>query len=489
MTDETTKRPGTPETTCPYCRGTFRAVALHDAIADADRLADRVSEAETLLARSQRLAANVAASHAAEVRLLLGDRDRLAADLARVTDERDAAVAGTVAAEARGRAHGRDALARVTAERDEARSGAARMLDLGWEMHTEAEHWLDGPADTNGDALLRTALHAWGTETAIFNLSDLSKRRLANATKPNDGADIAAETAAAANAALVADRDALRAQLATERARADREKKRADDNAEEIVRLYGVTADTSVQCSSLLLAVDTLEAALVEVREAVEAHRAVPKDPGLNHTVRAWGELEGRRMAAHDRVTAAIASTPTDLAAARDRRVRAEAIDTARGLDTDTRVRFYEHDFYPLSNFAAFSLTWKGFRFDTSEAAYHWEKFPGMEIRDDIRCAPSAHVAFKLAEQYRSARRADWDDVKVDIMRQILRAKVDQHEYVRRKLLATGDREMVEDSWRDDFWGWGPNRDGQNMLGKLWMELRNALRSESTHIDREGGER
>jgi ribA/ribD-fused uncharacterized protein len=69
------------------------------------------------------------------------------------------------------------------------------------------------------------------------------------------------------------------------------------------------------------------------------------------------------------------------------------------------------------------------------------------------------------------------DAVKVDIMRDILRAKVAQHEYVRRKLLATGERELIEDSWRDDFWGWGPNRDGQNMLGKLWMEIRAELRA------------
>ncbi len=60
-------------------------------------------------------------------------------------------------------------------------------------------------------------------------------------------------------------------------------------------------------------------------------------------------------------------------------------------------------------------------------------------------------------------------------MRDILRAKAEQHEYVRRKLLATGDRELVEDSWRDDFWGWGPDRNGQNMLGKLWMEVRAEL--------------
>lgn len=151
------------------------------------------------------------------------------------------------------------------------------------------------------------------------------------------------------------------------------------------------------------------------------------------------------------------------------------------GLDTDDRVCFYEQEFYPLSNFSAFSLRWKGKRFDTSEAAYHWEKFPGEVgplpmLRELIRDAISAHDAFKIAEQHRDYRRPDWDAVRVDIMRGILLAKVDQHEYVRRKLLATGERELVENSWRDDFWGWGPNGDGQNMLGKLWMEIRQELR-------------
>lgn len=50
-----------------------------------------------------------------------------------------------------------------------------------------------------------------------------------------------------------------------------------------------------------------------------------------------------------------------------------------------------------------------------------------------------------------------------------------EHEYVQRKLLQTGGRRLVEDSWRDNFWGWDPNRDGQNMLGRLWMELRQEL--------------
>lgn len=151
------------------------------------------------------------------------------------------------------------------------------------------------------------------------------------------------------------------------------------------------------------------------------------------------------------------------------------------GLDTETQVLFYERDFYVLSNFSAFTLHWCGIRFDTSEAAYHWMKFPAEPgLRKRIIEAPSAHEAFKLAETFKSLRRPDWDDVKVDIMRKLLRIKADQHEYVKRKLLATGNRELIEDSWRDNFWGWGPNKDGQNMLGKLWMEIRAEIRNQNS---------
>lgn len=150
------------------------------------------------------------------------------------------------------------------------------------------------------------------------------------------------------------------------------------------------------------------------------------------------------------------------------------------GLDTPERICFYEQDYYVLSNFSSFSLQWEGIRFDTSEAAYHWEKFPGLPgIQMLIASAPSAHVAYQVAAEHKAQRRPDWDQIKVGLMHTILRCKAAQHEYVRRKLLATGDRELVENSWRDDFWGWGPNRDGQNMLGKLWMQVRQELRAEA----------
>lgn len=137
-------------------------------------------------------------------------------------------------------------------------------------------------------------------------------------------------------------------------------------------------------------------------------------------------------------------------------------------------VDFYEREFYPLSNFSSFRLSWRGVDFDTSEAAYHWEKFLQPKLRAKIQNARSAHEAFKIAEANKALRIADWDGIKIRIMRDIIHAKADQHEYVRRKLLETGSRQLVEGSWRDAFWGIGPNGDGQNMLGKLWMEERAA---------------
>jgi hypothetical protein len=151
------------------------------------------------------------------------------------------------------------------------------------------------------------------------------------------------------------------------------------------------------------------------------------------------------------------------------------------GVDSDTQVFFYERDFYVFSNFSAFNLQRKGLKFDTSEAAYHWEKFPDKpHFREVIRLASSAHEALKIAEAHSNHIRPDWLDVRVGIMREILFAKVDQHEYVRRKLLATGTRELIEDSWRDSFWGWGSDRKGKNTLGRLWMEVRAELRRRAT---------
>jgi N-glycosidase YbiA len=154
------------------------------------------------------------------------------------------------------------------------------------------------------------------------------------------------------------------------------------------------------------------------------------------------------------------------------------------GLDTPELICFYEQDYYIFSNFSAFTLVWRGIRFDTSEAAYQWSRFDRLELnpilvrlQKGIRYAPSAHEAFKIAQLNKQHQIPNWNEIKVGVMLNIIREKVRQHEYVRHKLLASGDRELVENSWRDSFWGWGPDRHGVNMLGKIWMQVREELRA------------
>jgi len=120
-------------------------------------------------------------------------------------------------------------------------------------------------------------------------------------------------------------------------------------------------------------------------------------------------------------------------------------------------------------------LTWKGREYMTSEHVYHTERFESPDVREAIRACRSAHDAFKLAQKLKYQQRSDWDAVKVGLMKEILLAKYYQHEYVQKKLKDSGSRVLIEDSWRDDFWGWGEHKDGKNQLGKLWMEIRTEI--------------
>jgi ribA/ribD-fused uncharacterized protein len=124
-------------------------------------------------------------------------------------------------------------------------------------------------------------------------------------------------------------------------------------------------------------------------------------------------------------------------------------------------------------------VEWKGFVWPTSEHAYQAAGFfkVAPDLVEKIKKARSAHDAQKIAYENKDKRIKNWEEQKVEVMKEILRAKIDQHPYVLKKLLQSGTREIIEDSWRDSEWGWGPNKDGKNLLGKIWMELREEYKS------------
>ena len=142
-------------------------------------------------------------------------------------------------------------------------------------------------------------------------------------------------------------------------------------------------------------------------------------------------------------------------------------------------IGFYEREFYVLSNFSSFQVKWRGQLWPTSEHAYQAAHFLETvpELAMQIHKATSAHQAFKIAKKNAFKAPKDWMDIKISVMDDICRHKLLQHPYVRRKLLQTAELPLVEDSPTDSFWGWGPDKDGRNELGKIWMNLRNRISS------------
>lgn len=129
-----------------------------------------------------------------------------------------------------------------------------------------------------------------------------------------------------------------------------------------------------------------------------------------------------------------------------------------------------------LSNFSSFMVHFDQRLWPTSEHAYQAMKFSDVDTQEAVRRLWSAHTAMNYARTMPHLYRKDWEEVKVQMMEDICRAKWEQHVYVQQKLEESGDTELVESSPIDSFWGWGPNKDGLNHLGRIWMRIREDAR-------------
>lgn len=146
-----------------------------------------------------------------------------------------------------------------------------------------------------------------------------------------------------------------------------------------------------------------------------------------------------------------------------------------------------KESFGGLSNMAAgFPLRINGFRVPTSEALYQACRFPDLpDVQREIIAQHSPMTAKMKGKPHRKATRTDWDNVRHNIMRWCLRVKLAQHyKEFGRLLLATKEKPIVEQSRRDEYWGAvlmqdGETLVGENVLGRLLMELREALRHDA----------
>lgn len=134
----------------------------------------------------------------------------------------------------------------------------------------------------------------------------------------------------------------------------------------------------------------------------------------------------------------------------------------------------FDGDFDFLSNFYDAAVTLDGLSYPTVEHAFQAAKTADPAERARVRAAGSPGVAKRLGRKV--TLRGDWESVKVSIMEALVRAKFEAHAELREKLLATGERELIEGNhWNDTHWGRCRGH-GKNHLGKILMRVREALR-------------
>ena len=131
--------------------------------------------------------------------------------------------------------------------------------------------------------------------------------------------------------------------------------------------------------------------------------------------------------------------------------------------------------YFEFSNFAPFGFEIGNVYWPTVEHFFQAAKFHDELHRERIRSSRTAKEARSLGQTRDIPIRDDWQTIRVDTMLEALRRKFERPE-LRDLLLSTGDRELVESSPFDYFWGSGQDGSGQNKLGNLLMQVRTELR-------------
>ena len=162
--------------------------------------------------------------------------------------------------------------------------------------------------------------------------------------------------------------------------------------------------------------------------------------------------------------------------------------DQTRTYTRKDSVVFLKTDepFGGLSNMAGgYPIRVNGVRILTSEALYQVCRFPHLpDVQKLIIGQISPMTAKMRSKPYRKDSRPDWDHVRVRIMRWCLRMKLANNwNTFSELLLRTGERPIVEESRKDDFWGAkvvddGDTLVGMNVLGRLLMELREQVKQQ-----------
>ena len=138
-------------------------------------------------------------------------------------------------------------------------------------------------------------------------------------------------------------------------------------------------------------------------------------------------------------------------------------------------ISLFRDEYFFLSNFYPVEIKLDGIVYPNAETAFQAQKTLDVEERRKFSMLKNPVQAKRLGRKVKL--RDDWEEVKLEIMTEIVSQKFLQHPHLIEMLLQTGDEELVEgNKWGDRFWGVCKGK-GENHLGKILMKIRDVYKS------------
>lgn len=136
---------------------------------------------------------------------------------------------------------------------------------------------------------------------------------------------------------------------------------------------------------------------------------------------------------------------------------------------TENHINSFRDEYFFLSNFYPCKITLDGITYENNESAFQAQKCMEKTERQKfstLNPSQAKHLGRNVS------LRKDWEDVKVELMKQIVRCKFEQNPELREKLCALKGVYLEEgNDWGDKVWG-TVNGSGRNLLGQILMEVR-----------------
>lgn len=142
-------------------------------------------------------------------------------------------------------------------------------------------------------------------------------------------------------------------------------------------------------------------------------------------------------------------------------------------------VTEFRNYFEFLSNMFPAPIKLGNVTYTCAEAAFQAAKMQNKSMRH-IFAGLTGKEAKALGR--RISLRPDWETIKLDVMRWVVKEKFEQNPELKLRLFRLIKDDLIEgNSWGDTFWGVCDGK-GQNWLGKILMEYRDAKYKEYLDI-------